>query len=91
MKRYYVLFIVGFIESFHNRLHDEYLNLEVLLKVAKVEGVIQQWPHTYNIEHPHSPLDFKSPQHCVGFLSDPKTINTLKLLQLNGYESDLLA
>ena len=60
----------GFIESFHNRLRDECLNREVLLSVAEAQVVIEQWRHTYNYEHPHSRLGFKSPQEFVRFLSD---------------------
>ena len=60
----------GFIESFHNRLRDECLNREVLLSVAEAQVVIDQWRHTYNNEHPHSRLGFKSPQEFVRFLSD---------------------
>ena len=60
----------GFIESFHNRLRDECLNREVLLSVAEAQVVIEQWRHTYNHEHPHSRLGFKSPQEFVRFLSD---------------------
>ena len=60
----------GFIESFHNRLRDECLNREVLLSVAEAQVVIEQWRHTYNNEHPHSRLGFKSPQEFVTFLSD---------------------
>ncbi len=60
----------GFIESFHNRLPDECLNREVLLSVAEAQGVIEQWRHNYNNEHPHSRLGFKSPQEFVRFLSD---------------------
>jgi len=60
----------GFIESFHNRLRDECLNREVLLSVAEAQVVIEQWRHTYNNEHPHSRLCFKSPQEFVRFLSD---------------------
>ena len=60
----------GFIESFHNRLRDECLNREVLLSVAEAQMVIEQWRQTYNHEHPHSRLGFKSPQEFVRFLSD---------------------
>ena len=60
----------GSIESFHNRLRDECLNREVLLSVAEAQVVIDQWRHTYNNEHPHSRLGFKSPQEFVRFLSD---------------------
>ena len=60
----------GSIESFHNRLRDECLNREVLLSVAEAQVVIDQWRQTYNNEHPHSRLGFKSPQEFVRFLSD---------------------
>ena len=60
----------GFIESFHNRLRDECLNREVLLSVAEAQVLIEQWRQTYNNEHPHSRLGFKSPQEFVTFLSD---------------------
>ena len=60
----------GFIESFHNRLRDECLNREVLLSVAEAQVVIEQWRQTYNHDHPHSRLGFKSPQEFVRFLSD---------------------
>ena len=46
----------GFIESFHNRLHDKCLKRGVLLGVAEAQGVIEQWRHSYNNEHPHSRL-----------------------------------
>ena len=59
----------GFIESFHNRLRDECLNREVLLSVAEAQVLIEQWRQTYNNEHPHSRLGFKSPQEFVTFLS----------------------
>ena len=46
------------------------LNREVLLSVAEAQVVIEQWRQTYNYEHPHSRLGFKSPQEFVRFLSD---------------------
>ena len=38
------------------------LNREVLLSVAEAQVVIEQWSQTYNYEHPHSRLGFKSPK-----------------------------
>ena len=48
---------------------DECLNREVLLSVAEAQVLIEQWRQTYNNEHPHSRLGFKSPQEFVRFLS----------------------
>ena len=42
----------------------------MLLSVAEAQGVIEQWRHTYNHEHPHSRLGFKSPLEFVSILSD---------------------
>ena len=47
------------------------LNREVLLSVAEAQVVIETMGvRTYNHEHPHSRLGFKSPQEFVRFLSD---------------------
>ena len=73
----------GFIESFHNRLRDECLNREVLLSVAEAQVVIEQWRHTYNNEHPHSRLGFKSPQEFVRFLSDLGRVELLLAMTIN--------
>ena len=73
----------GFIESFHNRLRDECLNREVLLRVAESQVVIEQWRHTYNNEHPHSRLGFKSPQEFVRFLSDLGCVRATPSLRQN--------
>ena len=48
---------------------SECLNREVLLSVAEAQVLIEQWRQTYNNEHPHSRLGFKSPQEFVRFLS----------------------
>ena len=58
----------GFIESFHN-LPNVCLNREVVLSVAEAQGGIEPRRQTYNQEHPHSPLGFKSPLEFIRFLS----------------------
>ena len=73
----------GFIESFHNRLRDECLNREVLLSVAEAQVVIEQWRQTYNHEHPHSRLGFKSSQEFVRFLSDLGRVRATPSLRQN--------
>ncbi len=80
----------GFIESFHNRLRDECLNLEVLLSVAEAQVVIEQWRHNYNNEHPHSRLVFKSPQEFVTFLSDPGRVRATPSLRQDLSYSSIL-
>ena len=60
----------GFIESFHARFREEYLNREQLWTLTEARVVIEDWRQTYNHDHPHSRLGFKSPQEFVTFLSD---------------------
>jgi transposase InsO family protein len=48
-------------ESFHNRLRDECLNQELFLSVAEAQVVIEEWRRFYNRIHPHSRLNFQSP------------------------------
>ena len=62
----------------------------MLLSIAEAQGVIEPWRHTYNNEHPHSRLGFKSPQEFVRFLSDPGRVRaTLSFPQDLSYTSIL--
>ena len=58
----------GFIEAFHNHLPDKCLNSDVLLNVSEAQVVIEQWLQTYNNEHLHSRLGFKSPPRVCQIL-----------------------
>ncbi len=52
----------GYIESFHQRLRDECLNQELFLSVAEARVLIEAWRNHYNQIHPHSGLNFQSPE-----------------------------
>ena len=50
----------GYIESFHSRFRDEYLNREWLLNLCEARVVIEDWRQHYNTERPHSRLGYLS-------------------------------
>ena len=62
----------GFVESFHQRLRDECLNQEIFLSVLEARVIIEDWRKLYNAIHPHSNLDYDSPD--MFFESLQKTI-----------------
>jgi len=52
----------GFIESFHSRLRDEFLNCEEFESVADAKAKAAWWRREYNRIRPHSGLGYKTPQ-----------------------------
>jgi putative transposase len=60
----------GFIESFHSRLRDEFLDREEFESVADGQSQANAWRHEYNTVRPHSSLGYQTPAeyaaHCDG-------------------------
>jgi transposase InsO family protein len=58
----------GFIESFHSRLRDEFLDREEFESVADAQSQANAWRHEYNTVRPHSSLGYQTPAefsaHC---------------------------
>jgi len=52
----------GFIESFHSRLRDEFLNIEEFESVADAQNKAAWWRREYNKIRPHSSLRYKTPR-----------------------------
>lgn len=52
----------GFIESFHSRLRDELLNLEVFESVKDARAKAAWWRREYNTIRPHSGIDYQTPK-----------------------------
>lgn len=50
-----------FAESFNARVRDELLNLEEFSCLAEAQILTEDWRESYNLEHPHSALGWKSP------------------------------
>jgi transposase InsO family protein len=51
----------GFIESFHSRLRDEFLNGEEFESVSDARSKATWWRREYNRIRPHSSLSYKTP------------------------------
>lgn len=58
----------GYAESFHGRLRDELLNLEVFANWAEAKTLAAHWKQEYNHLRPHSSLGYATPAafaaHC---------------------------
>jgi putative transposase len=52
----------GFIESFHSRLRDEFLNGREFESAADAQAQADGWRREYNAVRPHSSLGYKTPQ-----------------------------
>jgi putative transposase len=50
-----------FVESFHSRVRDELLNVELFSCLAEAHVVIENWRQDYNQHRPHSALGRKAP------------------------------
>jgi transposase InsO family protein len=51
----------GFAESFHSRLRDEFLAMEVFESLAAARKLTQAWREDYNYHRPHSSLGYVTP------------------------------
>ena len=52
----------GFIESFHSRLRDEFLECEEFESATDARAKAAWWRREYNRIRPHSGLGYKTPQ-----------------------------
>jgi putative transposase len=51
----------GFIESFHARLRDDFLDREIFYSVKEAKVLVESWRLEYNNHRPHSGLDYMTP------------------------------
>jgi transposase InsO family protein len=61
----------GYAESFHARLRDELLDLEVFASVAEARMLGTQWRLDYNHRRPHSSLGYRTPAAFAASLAEP--------------------
>jgi putative transposase len=61
----------GYAESFHARLRDELLNVEVFETVAEARTLATQWRLEYNHRRPHSSLGYRTPAAFAASLAEP--------------------
>ena len=51
----------GFCESFHSKLHDELLNVEILYSLKEMQVLAERWRVHNNTVRPHSSLGYRPP------------------------------
>jgi transposase InsO family protein len=51
----------AFVESFHSRVRDELLNLELFSCLPEARVLIEDWREDYNQRRPHGALGRKTP------------------------------
>ena len=62
----------AFVESFHSRVRDELLNVELFSCLAEARVVIEDWRQDYNECRPHSALGRKAPAvFAAAWRADP--------------------
>jgi transposase InsO family protein len=60
----------SYIESFNDRLRDEFLNVEVFFTIADVRDKLERWRQDYNQVRPHSALADHPPEVFAAIGSD---------------------
>lgn len=55
----------GCVESFHDKLRDEFLQMEVLATVAEARVLLEDWRVKYNQIRPHMSLGYLTPEEFV--------------------------
>jgi len=50
-----------FVESFHDKLRDEFLNRELFYSLKEARIMMEDWRNYYNAERIHSAIDYKTP------------------------------
>ena len=51
----------GYVESFNGRFRDECLNASWFVNLADAKQKIESWRRQYNVDRPHSSLDYRTP------------------------------
>jgi putative transposase len=64
----------AFIESFHGRLRDEFLNETLFSSLAHARAMLAKWRTDYNVHRPHSGRGWQTPaEFAHTFPHSPKT------------------
>ena len=50
-----------FVESFHDKLRDEFLNRALFYSLKEASIMVEDWRNYYNAERTHSAIDHKTP------------------------------
>ena len=68
----------AYIESFHDKLRDEFLNREIFYSLAEAQIMLEAWRKEYNTERIHSSLGYQTPDEYaanaqISFRATPST------------------
>ena len=80
----------GYAESFHSRLRDEFLSLELFENLAAARGLTMQWRTEYNDHRPHSSLGYLPPSAFASQCAASASVAALPPLQQHTAEDSLL-
>jgi putative transposase len=61
----------GHIESFHDKLRDEFLNREIFGSLLEAKVMAEQWRIEYNQQRPHSSLGYETPEEFAASCQTP--------------------
>lgn len=61
----------GHIESFHDKLRDEFLNREIFGTLLEAKVLAEQWRIEYNQQRPHSSLGYQTPEEFAASCQTP--------------------
>jgi transposase InsO family protein len=61
----------GHIESFHDKLRDEFLNREIFGSLLEAKVLTEQHRIEYNQDRPHSSLGYKTPNEVAAYWKTP--------------------
>jgi putative transposase len=75
----------GYAESFHGRLRDEFLAMEIFDGVRDARALTASWKDQYNTQRPHSSLGYQTPARfaaaCAASLVTPVPEPSYRLVQ----------
>jgi putative transposase len=63
-----------YVESFHDKVRDECLNMHWFLSLAEARELIEAWRVEYNTERPHSSLGGRTRGRVQSFVCTPRVI-----------------
>ena len=84
----------GFAESFHSRLRDEFLALEIFESLSAAKRLTRQWREDYNHHRPHSSLGYVPPvefaARCAASIPGEPSATPQPLLPFQQHSEDYL-
>ncbi len=80
----------AFEESFHDKLRQECLNMEVFATVDHARVVIEQWRRHYNHDRPHSSLGYLAPEEFSKLWKEKQQRDQRKKMEEERLESGAL-